>query len=102
MCVYRAETKIIDLWCGSRGKTEEILGKDEDAATRLGPDSLVNVFSTSKCFTSIVTAKLVDAGLLRYTDKIKDVTPEFKGDDKENITLADLLRYEAGLPGIRR
>ena len=102
LCVYWEGIKVVDLWCGKRGTANEISGNGDDDETRLGPDSLVNVFSSSKCFESIVTAKLVDDGHLRYADKIKDVWPEFKDDGKENITLADLLRHEAGLPGNSR
>ena len=36
-------------------------------------------------------------GLLKYTEKISTYWPEFGQNGKENITVADLLRHEAGL-----
>ena len=36
-------------------------------------------------------------GLMKYTEKISTYWPEFGQNGKENITVADLLRHEAGL-----
>jgi len=42
-------------------------------------------------------AMAVDRGLLDYGDKITKHWPEFGQNGKENITIADLMRHEAGL-----
>ena len=60
-------------------------------------DSLTNVFSSTKSLTAIALASLHDKGLLEYTDKISQHWPEFGQNGKENITVADLMRHEAGL-----
>ena len=36
-------------------------------------------------------------GLMKYTEKISTYWPEFGQNGKEDITVADLLRHEAGL-----
>jgi len=43
-------------------------------------------------------AKLVEAGLISYDSKIVKYWPEFGAQGKENVTIADLMRHEAGLP----
>ena len=55
LCVYVGMECVVDLW-GSADVVEE-----ED----FGPDSLVNVFSSTKCIESIVVAKCVDRGLIK-------------------------------------
>ena len=37
-------------------------------------------------------------GLMNYTEKISSYWPEFGQNGKENITVADLMRHECGLP----
>ena len=60
-------------------------------------DTLSNVFSSTKSITSIVLASLVDQGLMQYDDKISQHWPQFAQNGKEEITVADLMRHEAGL-----
>ena len=35
---------------------------------------------------------------MKYTEKISTYWPEFGQNGKENITVADLMRHEGGLP----
>ena len=46
---------------------------------------------------SINMLQLVDRGHLRYEDKIADHWPEFGANGKAELTVADLMRHEAGL-----
>ena len=55
LCIYLGEEKVIDLW-GMAPEVEDDL---------YGPDTLANIFSSTKTITAIVVAKLVDAGRLR-------------------------------------
>ena len=55
LCVYVGFDRVVDLW----GSADEVL--DED----FGPDSLINIFSSTKCVSAIVVAKCVDQGLIR-------------------------------------
>merc|ERR1711963_290719 len=84
LCVYVGEEKVVDLW-GSI--------KDKD----FSGDSITNVFSSTKSLAAIALASLVDRGLLNYSDKISKHWPEFGQNGKENVTVADLMRHEAGL-----
>jgi CubicO group peptidase (beta-lactamase class C family) len=85
LCVYVGETPVVDLW-----------GSAIDDASFSG-DSLVNVFSSGKSLEAIALAMLVDRGLLDYNAKITDYWPEFEANNKHNISIADLMRHEAGL-----
>ena len=45
-------------------------------------------------------ARLYQQGLFQYEDPIAMYWPEFAQNGKENITIADLMRHEAGMPKI--
>ncbi len=84
LCVYVGEKRVVDLWASS--------GDDEFSA-----DSLVNVFSSGKSIESILLAALVDQGLLDFTQPVSTYWPEFTGGGKDALTVADVMRHEAGL-----
>lgn len=84
LCVYVGEEKVVDLWCSV-------------SDPNYTGDTLTNVFSSTKSLTAIAMASLEDKGLMKYTEKISTYWPEFGQNGKENITVADLLRHEAGL-----
>ena len=85
LCVYVEGEKVVDLW----GKFQQNSAFDGD--------SLINVFSSTKSITSIVMAMAKDKGWLDYSDKITKHWPEFGVAGKEEITIVDLMRHEAGL-----
>jgi CubicO group peptidase (beta-lactamase class C family) len=85
LCVYHRGEKVVDLWATAI----------EDAS--FSPDSLVNVFSSGKSLEAIAMASLVGKGLLRYEAKITEYWPEFGANGKDELTVADLMRHEAGL-----
>ena len=85
LCVYHRGQKVVDLW-GSKG-----------APSNFQPDSLVNVFSSGKSLEAIALAALIDKGLLEYEKPIASYWPEFSAQGKDSITVADLMRHEAGL-----
>ena len=64
-------------------------------------DSLSIVFSSTKTLSAIAVAALVDQGIVAYEDKVAKVWPEFAKNGKENVTLQEVLRHEAGLARIR-
>ncbi len=85
LCVfYRGET-VVDLWASATG----------DAS--FCADSLVNVFSSGKSLEAIAVASLVSKRLLSYDDRITRHWPEFGANGKDGVTVADLMRHEAGL-----
>ena len=83
LCVYHKGEKVVDLW--ATGESD------------FTPDSLVNVFSSGKSLESIAMASLLDKGLITYSDKISHHWPEFAANGKDDLTIADLMRHEAGL-----
>jgi CubicO group peptidase (beta-lactamase class C family) len=85
VCAFVDGTKVVDLW-GSRSQVGDY-----------GPDSVHNIFSAGKSVTSLVVAMLVDRNLIHYDQKISHVWPEFGQHGKENITIAMLMKHEAGL-----
>ncbi len=101
-CVYLGGERVVDLW----GTSAE--ARDQ----RYDGDSLQLVFSNTKTVTALVVASLVDRGLVSYDDKVTSVWPEFarreeEGGDahfhrtrKSDLTLADVMRHEAGLANL--
>lgn len=85
LCIYVGNEKVVDLQGSAIG--------DES----FNADSLVNVFSSGKSLEAIAMAYLVGQGLINYDDKIVQHWPEFGQAGKENVTVADLMRHEAGL-----
>lgn len=85
LCVYHQGEKVVDLWATA-----------EDAAN-FSPDSLINVFSSGKSLEAIAMASLVGKGLLKYDARITEYWPEFGASGKETLTVAELMRHEAGL-----
>jgi CubicO group peptidase (beta-lactamase class C family) len=86
LCIYHGEEKVVDLWASV---TEE-----EDFSA----DSLSNVFSSGKSLEAVAIASLVGRGLLSYTEKVAHYWPEFAASGKGELTVAELMRHEAGLP----
>jgi CubicO group peptidase (beta-lactamase class C family) len=85
LCVYHKGNKVVDLWAKHQ---------DEENFTA---DSIVNVFSSGKSLEAIAIASLVGKGLLRYEAKIIEYWPEFAAKQKSSLTIADMMRHEAGL-----
>ena len=85
LCVYVGDERVVDLWASTTGDTD------------FNADSLVNVFSSGKSLESIALASLVAKGLLDYNARITEYWPEFGAQGKDELTVADLMRHEAGL-----
>ncbi len=85
LCVYVGGERVVDLWASATGDTD------------FTADSLINVFSSGKSLESIALASLVAKGLLNYNDRITKHWPEFGAEGKDDLTVAELMRHEAGL-----
>ncbi len=85
LCVYHRGERVVDLWA------------DMTDGDSYSADSLANVFSSGKSLEAIAVAALVDKGLLNYDARITEYWPEFGANGKEGVTVADLMRHEAGL-----
>lgn len=85
LCVYHRGQCVVDLWADPAG------------AGGFTADSLVNVFSSGKSLEAIAVAWLVGRGLISYDDRITSHWPAFGDNGKDGLTVADLMRHEAGL-----
>ena len=85
LCVYHRGQRVVDLWADTTGEG----GYDAD--------SIANVFSSGKSLEAIAVAWLVDRELLQYSHPIIEYWPEFGTNGKAELTVADLMRHEAGL-----
>ncbi|MEP5766661.1 MAG: serine hydrolase domain-containing protein [Halieaceae bacterium] len=85
LCVYYKGEKVVDLWASASD------------APDFSADSLVNVFSSGKSLEAIAIASLVGKGLISYDAPIARYWPEFGTNGKDGLTVADLMRHEAGL-----
>jgi CubicO group peptidase (beta-lactamase class C family) len=91
VCVFVRGVKVIDLW-GSIDSEHE-----DGNHTRYGPMSLQGVFSSSKAVTSLVLAMLADKKCVRYDQKVSSVYPEYGAHGKQDTTISQVMRHEAGL-----
>lgn len=81
---------------------------DREKGTPMTDDTIFRMFSMTKPVTTAAAMILIERGLLRYTDKVKDFFPEFNNmnvisDDgtltpaNEDITIRHLLSMTSGL-----
>merc|ERR1711997_991748 len=85
LCAYVQGKKVVDLW-GRVDKDNSFDG-----------DSLINVFSSTKSVTAIIMAMAADRGWIQYSDQIQKHWPEWGNNGKEEITIEDLMKHEAGM-----
>lgn len=81
---------LVDIWGGHA---------DRKQTAPWARETIVPVFSTGKAVTALVVAWLVDQGRLDYDTPVADVWPEFAQAGKSEVTLAQMLSHQAGLPG---
>ena len=65
MCVYVGEEIVVDLW-SKPAKNKSF-----------GPDSMTQIFSSGKSVASILMAKMHEAGVLDFEEKVVTYWPEF-------------------------
>ncbi|BAN02971.1 serine hydrolase domain-containing protein [Ilumatobacter coccineus] len=76
----------------SAGVADKASGRPWDA------DTLQLVFSTTKGAAAICVARLVEAGKLSYSDTVATHWPEFAANGKGEVTVAQMMSHQAGLP----
>ena len=75
--------------------------RDIETRTPIKPNTLFAIASSTKAFTAMDVALLVDDGLLEWDKPVRDYLPDFKLSDNyvtENMTVRDLLCHRSGLP----
>jgi CubicO group peptidase (beta-lactamase class C family) len=68
-----------------------------DARTT-APDSIFLLASITKPVTACALMLLVERGLVSLDDPVSRYLPEFKGEDRRNTRVRDLLSHTSGLP----
>ena len=81
---------VVDLWGGFTDRARE---------KPWAENTLVPVYSTTKPIAALVAALCVERGLLDYDAPVGAVWPEFAAHGKADLTLAQMLAHQAGLPG---
>lgn len=91
VCVTLEGRTVVDLWAGHA----------DAARTRpWTPDTIVNLFSTTKGMVSLCAHRLVDQGRLDLDAPVARYWPEFAQADKGAIPVRWLLDHSAALPAI--
>jgi CubicO group peptidase (beta-lactamase class C family) len=62
------------------------------------PDTIFLLASITKPVTACAVMLLVERGLLSLDDPVSHYLPEFRGDDRKNTRVRDLLSHTSGLP----
>ena len=85
---------VIDLVHDTTPGLPELGNKSEDNnnARAYDEDALQVVFSSSKVFTSVAMALMVEKGWLKYSDRVVDIWPEF-GETQVCSLLADIVLF---------
>jgi CubicO group peptidase (beta-lactamase class C family) len=81
---------VVDLWAG---------WADRKRTTAWDQQTLAPVFSTTKALAALMIARLVDAGKLAYHQPVASLWPEFAAAGKADVTVAQAISHQAGLPG---
>ena len=87
--VIAGET-VLDLWAGVAEPRDRTPFTDK---------SLVPVFSSGKAVMAILMASAVQRGKLAYEEKVAHLWPAYGAAGKADVTVAQLLSHQDGLPG---
>jgi CubicO group peptidase (beta-lactamase class C family) len=80
---------VVDLWGGFR---------DQERTTPWTRDTIVNVWSTTKCVLSLAALMLVERGELDLYAPVGDYWPEFSAKGKKNVQVRHLMSHTSGVP----
>jgi len=91
VAAYHRGEKVVDLWGGFQNRRR---------TRRWRADTMVLVYSTSKGLAAMTMALLHARGLLDYDERVATYWPEFAQNEKERITVRQLLGHQAGLSAL--
>lgn len=69
----------------------------DDATSQLLPDSIFQIASITKLFTATAIFRLVEEGIFRLNQPVKDILEEFQQGPFQEIQIAHLLSHTSGL-----
>lgn len=81
---------LVDLWAG---------WADTAKTAPFTDTALTSVFSTGKAVMAILMATAVEAGQVDYDQTVASLWPAFGAAGKQDVSVAQLLSHQAGLPG---
>ena len=81
---------VVDLWAGHA---------DTAKTAPFTDTTLTSVFSTGKAVMALLAATAVEAGELDYDQTVASLWPAFGAAGKQDVTVAQLLSHQSGLPG---
>jgi CubicO group peptidase (beta-lactamase class C family) len=84
LAVYVNRRRTVDLWAGDG----------------ISGDTLTGLMSVSKGAAYLVTAGLVEEGVLNLDRPVRHYWPEFTGAGKDTLTVRQLLEHRSGLIGV--
>ena len=87
---YVGDELVVDLTGGFTDRKKE---------ARWDARTLCPVFSTTKPIAALVIAMLVDRGQVDYDAPLSRYWPEFAAEGKGEVTVAEALSHQAGVPG---
>jgi CubicO group peptidase (beta-lactamase class C family) len=86
--IYYQGEKVVDLWGGVR---------DKRTGEPWEEDTMVDVFSTAKGMSGLAIALAHSRGYLDYEERVCTYWPEFAQQNKDKVTVRQLLSHQAGL-----
>ena len=81
---------VVDIWGGHR---------DADRTAPWTQDTIVNVWSTTKCVLNLAALMLVERGELDVYAPVGNYWPEFAAKGKKNIEVRHLMSHTSGVSG---
>jgi CubicO group peptidase (beta-lactamase class C family) len=81
---------VVDIWGGYR---------DPERTVPWTQDTIVNVWSTTKCVLNLAALMLVDQGELDVYAPVGDYWPEFSAKGKKNVEVRHLMSHTSGVSG---
>jgi CubicO group peptidase (beta-lactamase class C family) len=84
---------VVDLWAGHA---------DAARTKEWRPDTIVNVYSTTKGMAAICAHRLADQGRLDFDAPVTKYWPEFAQAGKDDLPVRYLLSHQAGLPAVKQ
>ncbi len=81
---------VVDLWGG---------WADTAKTTPFTDATLTSVFSTGKAVMALLMATAAEAGQVDYDQTVASLWPAFGAAGKQDVTVAQLMSHQAGLPG---
>ena len=100
LAVFHNGNLVVNLAGGSAFMQGSVGDREKEILQTTEPDFVGPIFSCTKVAESVVIAMLVDRGLLDLKMPISFYWPEFAVNGKENITVRQLMRHQAGVAAL--